>query len=785
MALFKCKMCGGDLDVTAGVTVCECAYCGTQQTVPAVDDEKKVALFSRANRLRMACEFDKAAGIYETIVAEFPEEAEAYWGLILCKYGIEYVDDPTSGKKIPTCHRSSFENVLDDANFELIMENADTLARAVYREEAKQIEALRRGIVEVSSKEAPYDIFICYKETDEHGDRTVDSVIAQDVYTALTEKGYRVFFSRITLEDKLGQEYEPYIFAALNSAKIMLAFGTDYEYYNAVWVKNEWSRFLQLIEKGEKKTLIPCYKEIDAYDMPKEFARLQAQDMGKVGAIQDLLRGIEKILPREVATVKETITVTNSESLTTPLIKRAFMFLEDGNWTKADSICEQALNFDPECAEAYLGKLMAELQVEKQDDLPNYAEPFENSSNYQAILRFGTDLLKETVTSAVEHIKSRNEAAELEARYQAACDAMNTASSENEYRQVSQKFREFIDYKDATALADECLIKAKECHQESILLRAQDWMDEGTVEGYRSAIKILESLQSKKANEIIAICNSRIEELKLAQQEKTKRTKKFIILASTVTTAAVIVITLLITVIVPNIRYNRAVTLLEQGQYRAAYEIFEKLENFKDSVVQMEEARFLKNQNALKNCTIGRYVAFGAYEQGNDKKEDIQWLVLDIQDGKALLISKDALDCQPYHTTKENAVWKTSSLRQWLNSQFANEAFSSREKALISTSTLPDEETQDKIFLLSDTEARQYLGSSRTCKATQYAIVTQGAYTNRVNGTCSWWLRSSGIAEGFITYVREGGTVSEHGSEATSDGIAVRPALWIDLSKLA
>ena len=73
-------------------------------------------------------------------------------------------------------------------------------------------------------------------------------------------------------------------------------FGTDYEYYNAVWVKNEWSRFLSLIEKGANKTLIPCYKGIDAYDMPKEFARLQAQDMGKVGAIQDLLRGIEKIL---------------------------------------------------------------------------------------------------------------------------------------------------------------------------------------------------------------------------------------------------------------------------------------------------------------------------------------------------------------------------------------------------------------------------------------------------------------------------------------------------------
>ena len=140
-------------------------------------------------------------------------------------------------------------------------------------------------------------MFICYKETAENGDRTLDSVLAQDVYDALIGKGYRVFFSRITLEDKLGVEYEPYIFAALHSAKIMLAFGTDYEYFNAVWVKNEWSRFLKLMANDNTKRLIPCYKGIDAYDMPKEFARLQAQDLGKVGAMQDLLRGIEKVLP--------------------------------------------------------------------------------------------------------------------------------------------------------------------------------------------------------------------------------------------------------------------------------------------------------------------------------------------------------------------------------------------------------------------------------------------------------------------------------------------------------
>ena len=87
------------------------------------------------------------------------------------------------------------DSILEDSDFEQACENADAVARRVYRDEAKAIEDIRKGILEVSGKEPPYDIFICYKETDESGERTVDSVLAQDVYDALTEKGYRVFFS--------------------------------------------------------------------------------------------------------------------------------------------------------------------------------------------------------------------------------------------------------------------------------------------------------------------------------------------------------------------------------------------------------------------------------------------------------------------------------------------------------------------------------------------------------------------------------------------------------------
>ena len=475
MAVLKCKMCGGDLNIGVGESVGICEFCGTKQTVPTTDNEKKITLFQRANRLRFACEFDKAAGIYESIVAEFPEEAEAYWGLILCKYGIEYVDDPATAKKIPTCHRSSFDSVMDDSNFELVMENADPTARGVYRAEAKQIEELRKSIIEVSSREEPYDIFICYKETAPDGDRTIDSVIAQDVYDALTEKGYRVFFSRITLEDKLGQEYEPYIFAALNSAKIMLAFGTDYEYYNAVWVKNEWSRFLQLIAKGEKKTLIPCYKNIDAYDMPKEFAKLQAQDMGKVGAIQDLLRGIAKIITGN--TEMKSVSAVNKS--TGALTKRGYFFLEDGDFKTANEYFDKSLDENPEDSKAYVGKVLAMLRMSDISEIENNAVHLSADKNFERAIRFASESEKDLLVKIKEN---------ADRKWFAKCFANYVQKIANikEIKETRERIKQY-----AASATVEGYQKAVELFSDAYNRRISDYFTADLLCSYKRQLKII------------------------------------------------------------------------------------------------------------------------------------------------------------------------------------------------------------------------------------------------------------------------------------------------------
>lgn len=424
MAVLKCKMCGGTLEITEGMTVCECEYCGTQQTITTAKDENLQALFNRANILRMKSEFDKAEQLYEKLVQSSPDDAEAHWGLILCKYGIEYVEDPATFKRVPTCHRTSFDSIIADEDYKEALRCADVIQRGIYEAEAKEIDRLQKEILALSAKEDPYDVFICYKESD-NGSRTPDSVIANDIYHQLTNEGFKVFYAAITLEDKLGSAYEPCIFAALNSAKVMLAIGTRPEYFNAVWVKNEWSRYLKMMKKDRSKLLIPCYKDMDAYELPEEFAHLQAQDMSKIGFINDIVRGIKKVIVKDEPKTAGTQTAVNESvpagnPTANSLVKRAFIFLEDGEWQSADEYCEKALDIDPENAQAYLGKLMVELKVNKREELKNCTQSFDNSGNYQKVMRYGDNNLKKELSGITEKINILQKNTEIESCYSRA-----------------------------------------------------------------------------------------------------------------------------------------------------------------------------------------------------------------------------------------------------------------------------------------------------------------------------------------------------------------------------
>ena len=719
MSIFKCKMCGGTVEFKPGASVGVCDSCGTKQTLPRLDDDRRANLYDRANHFRRNNEFDKAAGIYEQILTEDTADAEAYWSLVLCRYGIEYVEDPATKKRVPTVNRAQFTSIFDDDNYKSAIQYADVSQRAIYEEEANAINEIQKGILAISQKEEPFDVFICYKETDANGRRTPDSVLANDLYHQLTQEGFKVFFSRITLEDKLGTAYEPYIFAALNSAKVMVVLGTKPEHFSAVWVKNEWSRYLALVKQsGGKKILIPAYKDMDPYDLPEEFSHLQAQDMSKLGFMQDLIRGIKKIVKTDEpkpAVVKETVPVASGGANVAPLLKRAFMFLEDGDWARADEFCEQALNLEPENAEAYLGKLMAEMHVKTRRGLADCEQPFDGSGNYQKTMRFGTDALKKELTGYIEHVNELSETARKTGIYDKAVAAMNSANSESAYKSAATTFKTIPGFKDANALAEKCLIIA---------------------------------------------------------EKAAKKRKKIIAIMAPILIACIAFLIVLTTVIIPSARYNNSV------------------EKYGKEWVDL-----------VRNADVGDVIKLGKYEQDNNitnGQEEIEWIILK-QDGVSLLlISKYALDCQQYNTFYTDVTWETCSLRKWLNGTFISNAFTSDEQNMIqsitvkadknpSFNTSPGNNTTDKVFLLSITEANNYFSSNeaRKCVPTDYTVAQgvfmRSAYLLDGKATCSWLLRSPGEDSSHSTEVHQQGSIISGGSSVNYDGCAVRPALWISL----
>ena len=299
MSNFYCKQCGGELPYIRGKNIVTCEYCGYEQSIPDTDSPDFLKRFSEANDLWQRRQFDSAAAVYSTLAVDYPNEAEVYWRSILCKYGIEYVNDAKTGKKVPTCHRASNTLLTTDPVYEKVMKCASEDTKELYRKEAEFIDNILKEYHKEIAKEEPYDVFICFKDKQDNGERTIDSVLAQDIYDALTEpgQGYKVFFSRITL--KLGTLWEPKIFAALNTAKVMLVVGCTPENFNSDWVRNEWSRYLEIVARDSAagKKLIPCYRNMDPYDMPKEFKNLQGVNMALPGSMQDLVKSVNMVIP--------------------------------------------------------------------------------------------------------------------------------------------------------------------------------------------------------------------------------------------------------------------------------------------------------------------------------------------------------------------------------------------------------------------------------------------------------------------------------------------------------
>lgn len=177
----------------------------------------------------------------------------------------------------------------------------------------------------------------------------------------------------------------------------------------------------------------------------------------------------------------------------------------------------------------------------------------------------------------------------------------------------------------------------------------------------------------------------------------------------------------------------------------------------------------------------GNVIYFG---RNADKNEAMPWRVLDVQEGKVLLLSEDILEYKAFHDKWGIVTWENASIRKYLNTDFMDKTFSDKEKFIISTTrvvahenpmcnTDPGRDTKDKVFLLSAVEVEKYfpVNMDRKCS---YCM------TGKKNNSRPswWWLRSPGFNEANAASVGEDGGFAYSYVRDVRGGI--RPALWVE-----
>lgn len=306
-----------------------------------------------------------------------------------------------------------------------------------------------------------------------------------------------------------------------------------------------------------------------------------------------------------------------------------------------------------------------------------------------------------------------------------------------EYEMAKAAFEALGDYEDSIA-------KSTECEMEMKYLDAVALMDAGQ---YEEAIAVFETLAEHKGS------TSKIEECETAILEIT---------------------------------YDHAIAALDAGDVIQAYESLKALDGYKDSA-ERAAVNYTEYEVAkLQQASVGDYVIFGKYEQDaniSNGKEAVEWLVASKDDTKIFLLSKYALECMPYHTSHEKVVWKNCSLRQWLNNDFMDAAFSAEEKSIIQTTlhitSENNELTEDHVFLPTPYFTKKYAGNEGViqCKPTAYAAA---------RGACdSWWLLDDPINLNLLKdsfakiAIDEVGVSGSYHLALNKNG--VRPAMYISI----
>ena len=438
-----CGICGGEINPDETGAVGTCRICGNTETYPRSD----IKILNRITYLRNIFRFDEAEKLAKGLIDKNPADSSAYWAKMLCEYGIQYVRD--GAKRIPVCRKdiSKLAAVKESDSYKRTIDNASAEQQVKFEALAATIEETVSTTKTILAQDKNYDVFVLSPEN-----ISVDDDLDGDkIYLRFTSNlNFNTFYAPELLKDCSAVEKAAETTFAVKHSRIMLPSFRTKANCSDGYLEYISKLFCEAMETGKDKLIFPIFDSSavkfqqipeclvycdDVFDCSEDEFMREISD--KVEAI--LKPEVNAIVPDEIVTA----TAANKENL----IKRAYMFLEDGEFDTADSYFDKILDIDIEDSRAYIGKLLAECKLRNEDEIPSLPQTVTDDKNFKKALRFATpeqkaryEALNNAIVARIED--ERREIAEQRAKLQAereekeAIERARRARQEKEERKL-------------------------------------------------------------------------------------------------------------------------------------------------------------------------------------------------------------------------------------------------------------------------------------------------------------------------------------------------------------
>ncbi len=368
----------------------ECPFCHRRYTVARSTDGKAKELIRDGEIKLELCDFDGAREAFIKATEHDKTESQAYWGMALAEFKVQYIKDFDANgepRLQPVCHDISEKVFSASASYKTALKYATDEQRAEYVKYADEIDYIHKQFFRLKSSGLDYDCFICVKvsDGDDKTKKTRDSDLANDLYYHLRDKGLRPFYSERDIQNETGADYEARILYALHSANSMIIVCSDESYLQTRWVKNEYTRFLELIgyERKESDAITIAFSGAPVERLPGKRGAIQGVCLDKPDAYNKLDDFVLAHKTLEAPTISRKsygdATVEKRSAIRSQVVKRtlgkfekttitvseqakldtARDMIESGNFAAAIARCDGILQTNASCSDAYKYKFLA------------------------------------------------------------------------------------------------------------------------------------------------------------------------------------------------------------------------------------------------------------------------------------------------------------------------------------------------------------------------------------------------------------------------------------------